>query len=71
MSASNASRTSAAKRRREPKPPPVPSRELWVCESCGHVSEGVNPPDECSWCLHAYFQNMQDLEDEMGDEAGC
>lgn len=47
----------------EPERPPVPSAWLWVCECCGHVSEGVDPPDTCTWCSHEYFQNFKDLED--------
>ena len=70
MKSASASRPSAGKAKA--KAPPVPSREMWVCESCGHVSEGVDPPDECSWCTHTYFQNMHDIEEEMGqDELGC
>ncbi len=33
----------------------------WICEGCGGVAEGVNPPDACSVCAHAYFESMADL----------
>jgi len=68
MSASSDSAKSPPRRARKAKPPPVPSAHLWVCESCGHVLEGVSPPDTCSWCTHEYFANMKDLEDERASD---
>jgi rubrerythrin len=41
-----------------------PFEELWQCEGCGLVWEGVNPPDKCDMCDHEYFENMADLEEE-------
>jgi rubrerythrin len=35
--------------------------DVWVCEWCGTAHEGVNPPDLCSHCEGAYFDNMQDM----------
>lgn len=53
-------------RSREPKPGDDLAQN-WICESCGTVHIGVNPPDACSWCEHTYFDNLQDLCD-MGVE---
>lgn len=35
--------------------------DCWVCEGCGRVSEGVNPPDECSVCEHKFHESMADM----------
>jgi rubrerythrin len=37
----------------------TPPEETWVCEGCGGVHVGVNPPDEC-FCGHHYFDNVAD-----------
>lgn len=36
----------------------------WICEDCGTVHIGTNPPDECKRCAHVMFENLADLERE-------
>ena len=37
----------------------------WICEGCDAANLGVNPPDQCRVCGHAYFENLADqLEDD-------
>ncbi len=45
----------------------IPLAHNWVCEGCRCCYEGVNPPAECSFCGHEYFENLQDLVDEAED----
>lgn len=42
----------------------VPAEETWVCEGCAHVYESADPPDECAWCAHRYFESYADLQRE-------
>ena len=48
------------------------TKEMWVCESCGHPNLGVDPPKRCGDCKLpigpgregeevTYFENMYDI----------
>lgn len=50
------------------KKPDVPLSETWICEGCGNAHLGVNPPDKC-FCGHEFFENMQDVIDELDKAA--
>lgn len=39
----------------------VPVEHHWVCEDCGSVYEGADPPDFCIHCRHEYFENLADI----------
>lgn len=46
-----------------PKPkidPETPVEHHWICEGCGAVNIGVDPPDECRLCAHPYHENLAD-----------
>lgn len=47
-----------------PEPTLPPDHELWVCEGCWHIFYGADPPNECDWCGHEYFDNYADLAAE-------
>lgn len=36
----------------------------WICEDCGEVHVGEDPPDECKRCAFGYFENLADLQAE-------
>lgn len=42
----------------------------WVCEDCGRANIGDNPPDECYWCAHTYFENLADILRERAGTPG-
>lgn len=35
--------------------------DCWVCEGCGRVCEGVDPPDQCPVCEHKFFECLADI----------
>lgn len=35
--------------------------EVWACEGCGAMWEGVSPPDACNVCTHEYFESVADI----------
>ncbi len=43
---------------------PVDDKHCWLCEECGVLHQGVNPPDECKWCAYRYFSNLFDVKRE-------
>jgi hypothetical protein len=54
---------------------PVALREVWICEECGEIHAGVNPPDVCGAeigaeageaprCGGALFENGLDVASE-------
>ena len=55
-----------AKRNRDLECPPD-WMDVWRCECCSALSEGVSPPDHCTTCDHAYFENMCDLLSAGGE----
>ena len=51
----------------------VPLSEVWVCEDCGEIHVGKNPPNMCgalstrdgiAYCPCAYFENGRDIAEE-------
>ncbi len=40
---------------------PLNTDELWACERCGTVHEGVNPPEDCTYCGYDFFEPLTDL----------
>lgn len=44
---------------------PADADKTWVCERCGTVFEGRNPPDKCSYCGCRYFENLLDTLREL------
>lgn len=36
-------------------------KQHWVCEDCGRPNIGKDPPDECVFCAHKYFDNLHDM----------
>lgn len=50
---------------------PVDPKKVWLCEECGTPHEGVNPPDDCSWCGYKYFENLHDFEQELAATGGA
>lgn len=49
-------------KRSEPRDPekPLDFADMWSCEECLAMYEGVNPPDFCV-CGHQFFDNVCDL----------
>lgn len=41
-----------------------PLEHNWVCEGCGAVHIGLNPPDMCH-CEHEMFENLADIVREL------
>ena len=36
----------------------------WVCQVCGYIYEGENPPEECPVC-HVGAEKFEELKGEM------
>jgi rubrerythrin len=43
---------------------PADLKELWGCEGCGCVFQGVSPPDRCEVCEHEFFESVFDAARE-------